>query len=79
MAVQSTPRVTKGKATGIDVCADATGVIRAAAMDQRGSLRKEIGKQGGQPGNPSQRAGDESGPELHRSKLITPAGRSRPA
>ena len=49
MAVQSKARVTKGKAKGIDACADATGVIRAAAMDQRGSLRKEIGKQGGQP------------------------------
>ncbi len=42
-------RVTKGKARGIDACADAHGVIRAAAMDQRGSLMKEIGKQGGQP------------------------------
>ncbi|HEY8830761.1 MAG TPA: tagatose 1,6-diphosphate aldolase, partial [Candidatus Limnocylindria bacterium] len=42
-------KVTKGKAKGIDACADDRGVIRAAAMDQRGSLKKEIGKQGGQP------------------------------
>ncbi|HEY8807399.1 MAG TPA: tagatose 1,6-diphosphate aldolase, partial [Candidatus Limnocylindria bacterium] len=40
-------KVTAGKAKGIDACADDRGVIRAAAMDQRGSLKKEIGKQGG--------------------------------
>ncbi|MDP9321108.1 MAG: tagatose 1,6-diphosphate aldolase [Chloroflexota bacterium] len=42
-------KVTKGKAKGIAACADDRGVIRAAAMDQRGSLKKEIGRQGGQP------------------------------
>jgi tagatose 1,6-diphosphate aldolase len=47
MAVQATPRVSPGKARHIDACADNKGVVRAAAMDQRGSLRKEIGKQGG--------------------------------
>ena len=45
----TTGTVTTGKAKGIDACADEHGVIRAAAMDQRGSLKKEIGKQGGQP------------------------------
>lgn len=49
MAIQTKPRVTAGKAKGIDACADSRGIIRAAAMDQRGSLKKEIGKQGGQP------------------------------
>ncbi|HLQ05201.1 MAG TPA: tagatose 1,6-diphosphate aldolase [Verrucomicrobiae bacterium] len=39
--------ISKGKAKGINACADDRGVISAAAMDQRGSLRKEIGKQGG--------------------------------
>jgi tagatose 1,6-diphosphate aldolase len=48
MAVQPKARVTKGKVAGIDACADDRGIIRAAAMDQRGSLMKEIGKQGGQ-------------------------------
>ena len=47
MAIQTRPRVTKGKAKNIDACADERGVIRAAAMDQRGSLMREIGKQGG--------------------------------
>ena len=47
MAIATKPRVTKGKAKGIEACADPKGVIRAAAMDQRGSLRKEIVKQGG--------------------------------
>src|SRR5437773_7627349 len=49
MAVETRARVTKGKAKGIDACADDRGVIRAAAMDQRGSLKREIGRQGGQP------------------------------
>src|SRR4051812_3470490 len=39
--------ITKGKARGINACADDRGVISAAAMDQRGSLKKEIAKQGG--------------------------------
>jgi tagatose 1,6-diphosphate aldolase len=47
MAIVTKSPVTKGKAKGIDACADQQGIIRAAAMDQRGSLRKEIGKQGG--------------------------------
>ena len=45
----TTRTVSPGKAKGIDACADERGIIRAAAMDQRGSLKKEIGKQGGQP------------------------------
>ena len=48
MAVETKPRVTKGKAKGIDACADDRGIIRAAAMDQRGSLMRQIGQQGGQ-------------------------------
>jgi tagatose 1,6-diphosphate aldolase len=47
MAVAMRAPITKGKAKGINACADERGVISAAAMDQRGSLRKEIGKQGG--------------------------------
>ena len=43
MAIQTRTRVTKGKAKNIDACADDRGVIRAAAMDQRGSLMREIG------------------------------------
>jgi tagatose 1,6-diphosphate aldolase len=34
----------KGKLAGIEACADANGVIAAAAMDQRGSLKKAIAK-----------------------------------
>ncbi len=51
--LETKPRVSAGKARCIQVCADDRGIIRAAAMDQRGSLKKEIGKQGG-------RATDES-------------------
>ncbi|HEV8535882.1 MAG TPA: tagatose 1,6-diphosphate aldolase [Candidatus Limnocylindria bacterium] len=47
MAVQTKMRLSKGKVKGIDACADDRGIIRAAAMDQRGSLMREIGKQGG--------------------------------
>lgn len=37
-------KITKGKFNGIQACANANGVINAAAMDQRGSLKKSIGK-----------------------------------
>jgi tagatose 1,6-diphosphate aldolase len=45
--------ITRGKFAGIEACADARGVIAAAAMDQRGSLKKAIAKargEGGQAG-----------------------------
>jgi tagatose 1,6-diphosphate aldolase len=35
-------RITPGKFAGIQACADSNGIIAAAAMDQRGSLRKAI-------------------------------------
>lgn len=37
-------QLSKGKVNGINACANARGVINAAAMDQRGSLKKSIGK-----------------------------------
>jgi tagatose 1,6-diphosphate aldolase len=37
-------QMTQGKFAGINACADAHGVIAAAAMDQRGSLKTAIGK-----------------------------------
>src|SRR5438105_2786389 len=37
-------KITKGKFSGITACANEKGVIHAAAMDQRGSLKKSIGK-----------------------------------
>ncbi len=37
-------KITKGKFQGIQACANEHGVIAAAAMDQRGSLKKSIGK-----------------------------------
>jgi tagatose 1,6-diphosphate aldolase len=39
----------KGKAAGINACANDAGVIAAAAMDQRGSLEKAISKARGTP------------------------------
>lgn len=47
MAVQVKPKLSKRKVEQLDACADDRGIIRAAAMDQRGSLMKEIAKQGG--------------------------------
>jgi tagatose 1,6-diphosphate aldolase len=43
-------RMTRGKFEGISACADANGVIAAAAMDQRGSLKKAIAKARGENG-----------------------------
>ncbi len=40
----SKTRISKGKFNGINACANDNGVINAAAMDQRGSLKKSIGK-----------------------------------
>ncbi len=46
-------RITRGKYNGINTCADARGVIAAAAMDQRGSLKKAIAKARGEGGQAS--------------------------
>ncbi|MDP4235931.1 MAG: tagatose 1,6-diphosphate aldolase, partial [Bacteroidota bacterium] len=40
----ATIKISKGKFNGINSCANEKGVINAAAMDQRGSLKKSIGK-----------------------------------
>ena len=45
-------RMTRGKFNGINRIADERGVIRAAAMDQRGSLRKAIAKARGAEATP---------------------------
>jgi len=42
--VQAKVRIPRGKFTGINAVADERGIIAAAAMDQRGSLRKAIAK-----------------------------------
>jgi tagatose 1,6-diphosphate aldolase len=42
--------MTRGKFEGINACADENGVIAAAAMDQRGSLKKAIAKARGADG-----------------------------
>jgi tagatose 1,6-diphosphate aldolase len=44
----ATVKMTRGKFNGITACADARGVIAAAAMDQRGSLQKAIAKARGE-------------------------------
>ena len=46
-------KMTRGKFTGINACADERGVIAAAAMDQRGSLQKSIAKARGEGGTAS--------------------------
>jgi tagatose 1,6-diphosphate aldolase len=45
-------QMSRGKFAGINACADANGVIAAAAMDQRGSLEKSIGKARGAATSP---------------------------
>jgi tagatose 1,6-diphosphate aldolase len=42
--------MTRGKVAGLDRCADERGVIAAAAIDQRGSLRKAIARARGADG-----------------------------
>src|SRR2546429_9725338 len=42
--VQAKVRIPRGKFNGINAVADERGIIAAAAMDQRGSLRKAIAK-----------------------------------
>ena len=54
-------RMTRGKFEGINAVADENGVIAAAAMDQRGSLKKAIAKAKG---------GDASDAELSEFKVI---------
>jgi len=39
-------KLTPGKLAGMKAVADSRGVIAAAAMDQRGSLKKALGKDG---------------------------------
>jgi tagatose 1,6-diphosphate aldolase len=58
---RSKVRITRGKFNGINAVADEHGVIAAAAMDQRGSLKKAIAKAKG---------GDASDAELSEFKAI---------
>jgi tagatose 1,6-diphosphate aldolase len=58
---QSKVRMTRGKFDGINAVADDKGIIAAAAMDQRGSLKKAIAKAKG---------GDVSDAELSEFKAI---------
>jgi len=44
MGTHTQVRISRGKFNGINAVADETGVIAAAAMDQRGSLKKAIAK-----------------------------------
>lgn len=61
-------KISKGKYQGIQACADERGIIAAAAMDQRGSLRKAIARA---------RGGEVSDAELTEfktavTKILTP-------
>ncbi len=54
-------RMTRGKFEGINAIADTRGIVRAAAMDQRGSLQKAIAKA---------RGGDVSAADLSEFKTL---------
>src|SRR5271155_339672 len=56
-----TTKITPGKLAGMKAVSDARGVIAAAAMDQRGSLKKAIAKEKGS---------DVSDKELEEFKII---------
>ena len=43
----TTTKLTPGKLAGLKAVSDARGVIAAAAMDQRGSLKKSLAKEKG--------------------------------
>ena len=66
--------MTRGKFDGINACADARGVIAAAAMDQRGSLQKAIGT-----ARRRGRQGDRGGPEPSSKSPSRRSSRSMPA
>src|SRR5213596_3636839 len=61
-------KITKGKFQGIQACASDGGVIAAAAMDQRGSLMKSIGKAMGREATPA----DLTEFKVAVSKVLTP-------
>jgi tagatose 1,6-diphosphate aldolase len=62
--------MTQGKFNGINACAGENGVIAAAAMDQRGSLQKAIGKARGGDGKAT--AEDLSTFKAAVTKVLTP-------
>lgn len=61
-------RISKGKFAGIEACANEHGVIAAAAMDQRGSLKKSIGKAMGRDASDA----DLTQFKVAVSKVLTP-------
>lgn len=62
-------RMTRGKFNGIQACASANGVIAAAAMDQRGSLKKAIAKARGEGGTATNE--DMTGFKVAVTKILT--------
>src|SRR4051794_21962632 len=62
-------KMTRGKFEGINACADRNGVIAAAAMDQRGSLKKAIAKARGEGGEAT--AGDMRAFKTSVAKVLT--------
>jgi tagatose 1,6-diphosphate aldolase len=61
--------MTRGKFEGINACANQHGIIAAAAMDQRGSLKKAIAKARGERGQAS--AEDLSAFKTAVAKILT--------
>src|SRR6266540_3191830 len=62
-------KMTRGKFEGINACADERGVIAAAAMDQRGSLKKAIAKARGEGGQAT--AADMTAFKTAVTKILT--------
>ena len=54
-------KITPGKLTGMKAVSDSRGVIAAAAMDQRGSLKKALAKEKG---------GDVGDKEMEEFKIL---------
>src|SRR2546429_8130105 len=70
MGTNTKVRLSSGKFSGINAVADETGIIAAAAMDQRGSLKKAIAKA---------RGGEASRKDLTEFKIRVTEGLTRKA
>ena len=69
--------MTRGKFEGITACANERGIIAAAAMDQRGSLKKAIAKARGEGGQAT--ADDMTAFKTAVAKILTRHASAIPA
>src|ERR1700750_1714431 len=66
----TTTKMTAGKLAGLKAVSDARGVIAAAAMDQRGSLKKSLAKEKGVSDLPDPEYGLPAAKRRHGKGLL---------